>query len=160
MRCGAVRCVCGMCWWIARAWCHEVSVRGSSTVPARRPGTDSPCLVRLGIAPRCQRLFARPTTTTNRNLLNQLAPSSTAAAPVAAPRPTHRSFQNDRTKTKEKDSPGNVKYRTLFPLIANVSRETVGLFLTVILTVFKCVFICGSTAAQGRKEEGEQGRSG
>ena len=30
--------------------------------------------------------------------------------------------------------------------MASVSKLTVGLFFTVILTVFKCVFICGSTA--------------
>jgi hypothetical protein len=39
-----------------------------------------------------------------------------------------------------------VKYRILFPLIAKVSNDTVGLFFTVIFTVFKCVFIEGSTA--------------
>lgn len=52
----------------------------------------------------------------------------------------------EKPKQPSQDSPGSVKYRTLFPLMASVSKLTVGLFFTVILTVFRCVFICGSTA--------------
>lgn len=60
-----------------------------------------------------------------------------------------------------------MKYRILFPLIANVSSDTVGLFFTVIFTVFKCVFIEGSTAKgpvstshKERKKERKKGREG
>jgi hypothetical protein len=44
------------------------------------------------------------------------------------------------------NSPGRTKYLMLGPRMASVSTVTVDLFFGVILTVFRWVFICGSTA--------------
>lgn len=80
-----------------------------------------------------------------------LAPS-THTRPLAPLAPNPPPIRSTHT-----NSPGNVKYRILFPLIANVSSDTVGLFFTVIFTVFKCVFIDGSTA-KGWVSAGMKGR--
>lgn len=45
--------------------------------------------------------------------------------------------------------PGRTKYLMLGPRMASVSTVTVDLFFGVILTVFRWVFICGSTAVGG-----------
>jgi hypothetical protein len=44
------------------------------------------------------------------------------------------------------NSPGRTKYLMFGPRMASVSTVTVDLFFGVILTVFRWVFICGSTA--------------
>jgi hypothetical protein len=55
--------------------------------------------------------------------------------------------------TAHGDLPGKTKYLMLGPRMASVSTVTVDLFFGVILTVFKWVFIWGSTAARWVRDD-------